>query len=89
MMCLPRLLTALLMVLLLAVPVDAQIMAASPTLAFLNVTVIDATGIPPKPDQIVVVANGRIEAVGDSDHVSVPTGAQSIDATGQFMIPGL
>ena len=89
MRCLTRLLTAGLVALLLTVSVDAQTLVASPTLAFLNVTVIDATGAPPKPDQIVVVSDGRIEAVGDSGDVLVPAGAQSIDATGQFMIPGL
>ena len=84
-----RTLAAVLTALVLCVQVYAQTPVTSGTFAFLNVTVIDATGAPPKPGQIVVVSDGRIAAVGDSDRVSVPTGTQSIDATGRFMIPGL
>lgn len=59
------------------------------TFAFVNATVIDGTGAAPRPNQTVVVSGGRIAAVGDSADVSIPSGARSIDATGQFLIPGL
>ena len=59
------------------------------TFALVGATVIDGTGAAPKPNQTVVISGGRIAAVGDSADVSIPPGARSIDATGQFLIPGL
>ena len=59
------------------------------TFAFVHATVIDGTGAAPKPNQTVVVSGGRIAAIGDSADVSIPSDARSIDATGQFLIPGL
>ena len=59
------------------------------TLAFTHVTVIDMTGTPPKPDMTVVVTGDRITDLGPSGKVRIPRGAQIIDATGKFLIPGL
>jgi imidazolonepropionase-like amidohydrolase len=58
-------------------------------LAFTNVTVIDATGAAPQPDMTVVVTGNRITELGRSASVRVPSGAQVVEAKGQFMIPGL
>lgn len=57
--------------------------------AFTHVTVIDATGAPPKADVVVVVAGDRIVAIDTSSNPVPPEGAQVIDATGKFLIPGL
>ena len=54
-----------------------------------HATVIDATGAPAQRDMTVVIANGRIAAVGKSSSVRPPKGAQQIDASGEFLIPGL
>jgi imidazolonepropionase-like amidohydrolase len=54
-----------------------------------HVTVIDATGSAPKPDQTIVIAAGRIIEIGKSNKVRVPRGSQVLDATGKFLIPGL
>ena len=62
---------------------------ASPALAFVHVTVIDATGSPAQPEMTVVIVGDRITAVGKSSEVHVPLGAQVIDATRKFLIPGL
>lgn len=59
------------------------------TLAFTHVTVIDMTGAPPKPDMTVVVTGNRIADLGQAGRVRIPKGAQVIDATGKFLIPGL
>lgn len=61
----------------------------TPPLVITHVTIIDATGAPPKPDQTVVVVAGRIHELGNSSRVRVPRGAQVLDATGKFLIPGL
>lgn len=58
-------------------------------LAFINVTVIDATGAPPKSKMTVVISDGRIAGVGRTGRLKVPAGARMVDATGQFLIPGL
>ncbi|HRP07131.1 MAG TPA: amidohydrolase family protein [Gemmatimonadales bacterium] len=60
-----------------------------PVVAITNVTVIDGTGAAPKPHQTVLIREGRIAAVGPASSTSIPTGARSIDGTGQTLIPGL
>ncbi|MGD0293484.1 MAG: amidohydrolase family protein [Terracidiphilus sp.] len=56
-------------------------------------TVVDVTdwGASAKdlPDAIVVVRDGRITDVGSRMAVSIPKGAQVIDCTGKYLIPGL
>jgi imidazolonepropionase-like amidohydrolase len=57
-------------------------------LAIVGGTVIDGTGAAPRLDGVVLVEDGWITAVGDASAVDV-TGAEVIDATGRFVIPGL
>jgi imidazolonepropionase-like amidohydrolase len=53
-------------------------------------TLIDGTGSPPLVDSAVLVnENGRFEAVGHRQQVSVPQNAEEIDATGMTLLPGL
>lgn len=58
-------------------------------LVLTHATVIDVSGGPSKPDYTVTISGDRIVAMGDSASVSVPPGAQVVDATGKFLIPGL
>ncbi|HEX8816021.1 MAG TPA: amidohydrolase family protein [Terriglobales bacterium] len=58
-------------------------------LAITHVTVIDATGAAAKPNYTVVVADGRISAVGPNDAVKLAAGVRVVDGTGKFLIPGL
>lgn len=61
-----------------------------PKLAIQNATIIDGTGaVPLEGGTIVVGEDGLIEAVGSGVSVEVPPGAERIDATGAFVIPGL
>lgn len=69
-----------------ALPAFAQ---KDASLALTHVTVIDCTGSAAQPNSTVVIAKGRIAAVGASDAVKVPAGTAVIDATGKFLIPGL
>jgi imidazolonepropionase-like amidohydrolase len=57
--------------------------------AFVGATVIDVTGKPPILNATVVTSGGRITAVGPSSQIEVPAGAQRIDVTGKYIIPGL
>lgn len=56
-------------------------------IVFTHVTIIDVNGSAPRRDMTVVITGDRISAVGDN--ISVPAGAQVVDATGKFLIPGL
>jgi imidazolonepropionase-like amidohydrolase len=63
---------------------------AQPTpLAFTHATIIDATGAPPATDMTLVIAADRIAEIGKTGQVPVAAGAQVVDATGKFLIPGL
>jgi imidazolonepropionase-like amidohydrolase len=72
---------------LLAVP---SFSSAEPTsqIAITHVTLIDATGRPPQPDQTVLIDAGRITAVGASATIKVPRAARIVDASGKFLLPG-
>ena len=58
-------------------------------LVITHVTVIDATGAPPKPDMTLVVKGSRISGLGKTGTIKVPKGAQVVEAKGKFLIPGL
>jgi imidazolonepropionase-like amidohydrolase len=63
--------------------------ATSGRLALTHVTVIDAIGNTARPDQSVVILDGRITAMGPSSRIKLPKDARVIDARGKFLIPGL
>jgi imidazolonepropionase-like amidohydrolase len=62
---------------------------SEPVVALTNVTVIDGTGSAPKPNQTVVIQNGRIAEVGAASSVKVPAGARTMDLAGSTVIPGI
>jgi imidazolonepropionase-like amidohydrolase len=62
--------------------------ASLPELIVTHVTVIDATGAPAAPDRDLVIAGGKIVAVG-SGAAKHRSGARVIDGQGLFVIPGL
>jgi imidazolonepropionase-like amidohydrolase len=70
-------------------PPPPQPPQATRPLVFTHVTVIDATGAPAQPDMTVVIRGDRITELGKSGTVQAPDGAQVVDATGKFLIPGL
>lgn len=72
----------LMVLLLAAAPLSAQ----SRPVVIRGGTVLPVSG-PAIPNGVVVLRDGKIAAVGAS--VPIPTGAEIIDATGQYVIPGL
>ncbi|HSS44758.1 MAG TPA: amidohydrolase family protein [Thermoanaerobaculia bacterium] len=60
-----------------------------PVLVLNHVWVIDGTGAPAREDQAVVIANGRIAAVGPAAATPAPPGAKLLDYAGYTVIPGL
>jgi imidazolonepropionase-like amidohydrolase len=61
----------------------------APVIALQHVRIIDGTGAPARDDQTVVLANGKIQAVGDAASVSVSKDAQVLDLHGDSVLPGL
>lgn len=57
--------------------------------AILHGQLIDGTGATPLDDSVLVVRDGRIEAVGPASEIAVPADAEMIDATGRTVMPGL
>src|SRR6266404_1953527 len=60
-----------------------------PAVAITRVRVIDGTGAPSREDQTVVIAGGKIAAVGPSASTPVPQGALVLQREGGTVLPGL
>jgi hypothetical protein len=58
-------------------------------LVFTHVTLIDATGADARPDMTVVIRDGRIATLGRHAETRLPKNARVVDASGEFLIPGL
>src|SRR5438876_11934869 len=52
-------------------------------------TLIDGTGSPPVPAAALIMDNGRIAWVGPAAQLQVPAGAEVLDFTGKFVMPGI
>ncbi|MDQ3698998.1 MAG: amidohydrolase family protein [Gemmatimonadota bacterium] len=61
----------------------------APVIALTRVRVVDGTGAAPVEDQTVVIADGKIAAVGRTGSVQVPAGARVMELAGHTVIPGL
>jgi imidazolonepropionase-like amidohydrolase len=73
-----------------APPPDAASYVAlhGPVIALRHVEIIDGTGAAPLSDQTLIIADGRIGAVGPAASISVPDGALLRDAPGDALLPG-
>ena len=54
-----------------------------------NFTLIDGTGKAPLSGAAMIVDNGRIQWIGPVAQLKAPAGAQTIDASGRFVMPGI
>ena len=78
----------------IALPVLAGLPAARPLaqtadVALIGARVVDGAGGAPLEEATVLVAGGRIQAVGAAADVQVPDGATRVDVAGKTIIPGL
>src|SRR5437870_11305531 len=62
---------------------------ANHVVAIVGATLIDGRGGAPLLDAVVVVRGERIVAVGKRASVSIPAGAEVVDAKGLTLVPGL
>ena len=61
----------------------------APVFALTHVRVIDGTGAPALEDQTVVVASGKIQAIGAAASTAVPAGAKVLELRDYTVTPGL
>jgi imidazolonepropionase-like amidohydrolase len=59
------------------------------TIAIVGATLIDGRGGPVIPDSVVIVRGDRITTVGQRTSITIPSGAEVIDAKGLTLLPGL
>lgn len=58
--------------------------------AFVGGTIVDGTGGPVILNGVVLVgSDGRIAATGRASDIEIPEGAQRVDVSGKFIVPGL
>jgi len=69
--------------------VRAFVKEDAPVIALTHVRVIDGTGAAPRAGQTLVLAGGKIAALGDDARVRIPDGAKVLDLAGHTVIPGL
>src|SRR5215470_13689382 len=67
----------------------SSVIAQTGPIAIVGGTLIDGTGRPPVTDAAIVMQDGRFIAVGKRGEVSLPQGAEVIDAKGKTILPGL
>jgi imidazolonepropionase-like amidohydrolase len=54
-----------------------------------NFTLIDGSGRPPLPGAAMILDAGRIVWVGPVTQLQAPSGAQTVDLTGKYVMPGI
>ncbi|MDJ0657239.1 MAG: amidohydrolase family protein [Xanthomonadales bacterium] len=67
--------------------ITSAVAAGSIVIRPVNVISMSAPGT--QENQAVVIAGGKIQAVGPIDQIEVPEGATVIDGSGKFLLPGL
>jgi imidazolonepropionase-like amidohydrolase len=56
---------------------------------FIHALLIDGKGNAAKPNQSIIISNGKIDWVGDDAKAIIPKGANTIDLKGKAIMPGL
>ena len=67
----------------------ASLLAQARPIAIVGGTLIDGTGRAAVTDSVVVISGGRFQEVGKRGEVTIPQGAEMIDAKGKTILPGL
>jgi imidazolonepropionase-like amidohydrolase len=67
-------------------PVAQQVLPRGGPKAFVNARVIDGTTV--VDDAVILVTDGRVQAVGPSRRVKIPLAAQRVDVGGRFVVAG-
>jgi hypothetical protein len=63
--------------------------SGEPTLAIVDVAIVDVTNGAVQPHRTVLVSGSRIAAIGPTSSIRVPDGVTVLRGAGKFLIPGL
>lgn len=63
--------------------------AQEPAYALLGVNVIPMNKETVLKDQVIIIEQGKIKAMGDRSRMKIPKDMKTIDATGKYLLPGL
>ena len=74
---------------LVAVAGCSKLLPKDQVIALEGATLIDGAGGAPKPDALIIVRNGHIDAIARSNEIPIPRGAERISLVGKTIIPGL
>jgi hypothetical protein len=69
--------------------ISSALWAQASPIVIQGATLIDSTGRAALTDSIVIIQNGRFQAVGKRGEVPIPQGAEVIEAKGKSVLPGL
>jgi imidazolonepropionase-like amidohydrolase len=68
---------------------EVRAQARPPVRAFTGARVFDGSDRAPLENAILIVRDGRIEAVGPAGRITIPDGAERVSVAGKWIIPGL
>ncbi len=68
---------------------EEELKKGNKTIAIVGATLIDGNGGPPLTDACVVIQGNKITAVGKNGAIKVPQNAETVDAKGLYLLPGL
>ncbi len=74
---------------LVAVAGCSKLLPKDQVIALEGATLIDGAGGAPKPDALIIIRNGHIDAIARSNEIPIPRGAERISLVGKTIIPGL
>lgn len=74
---------------LLGLLLSSVLTANEGSIAFVGATIIDGTDAEPLQNGVLVISNGRVRTVGPRDAVTIPDGAQVVNVSGKYIMPGL
>jgi imidazolonepropionase-like amidohydrolase len=64
--------------------------AAPPkTVVYVGALLIDGTGAPPRSNAVIVTRGDRVSEVRSAEGFAAPAGAETVEVTGKFVVPGL
>ncbi|MBA3884732.1 MAG: amidohydrolase family protein [Acidobacteria bacterium] len=70
-------------------PTRAPAPQADATRAFVGATLFDGAAATPLPDAVLIVRSGRVVSAGPAATTTIPAGAERVDVSGRFIMPGL
>ncbi|MGO8789310.1 MAG: amidohydrolase family protein [Terriglobia bacterium] len=70
-------------------PILAGAQTNSEKVALVGARIIDGTGRPPLENATLIIAEGKVQAVGKKEAIEIPPDARKVDLTGKTLMPAL